>query len=247
MADEPFLISVIIPTYNAANYLPEAIESVLSQKYPNIEIIIIDDGSTDNTVDVLKPYSDKIVYHYQDNGGPAAARNYGLQIAQGEIMAFLDADDLWPEDKLERQLSHLKEFPDAEIVVGRQRVEYLPNAKELLCGDELATEAQVCQSLPVALARRTAFDKIGYFDTELIYSEDWDWFLRAREMNIKILAYDEVTNIHRRHAANMTHDVHRLNRYICKMFQKSLKRRRQNPDIKAEFTTFTELEKKINP
>jgi len=241
--DNP-LISVILPTYNAANYLPEAIESILRQNYQRIEIIVIDDGSTDNTADALAPYRDVIIYYYKENGGPASARNWGLQFAQGEIISFLDADDLWPEGKIVRQLSHLKEFPDAEVVAGRQKVEYLPGAIELLHKHELAAEPQVCQSLPVAMIRRTAFDKVGYFDTDLIYSEDWDWFLRAREMNIKILIYNEVTNIHRRHSANMTHDTLRLNHYICKMFQKSLKRRRDNPNIKAAFETFTEIEQR---
>ena len=132
-----------------------------------------------------------------------------------------------------------------EIVVGRHRIEYLPDAKEIADGAELATEPQVCQSFPIALIRRTAFDKIGYLDTDLIYYEDWDWFLRARESEIKMLVYDETVLIHRRHAANMTHDIRRMNSYTIKMLQKSLKRRRQNPDIKTELPTITELEKRL--
>jgi len=245
MPSESPLISVIIPTYNAAKYLPDALESILQQNHQNFEIIVIDDGSTDTTKDVLESYRNLIIYRYQENAGPASARNHGLQIAQGEIIAFLDADDLWPEDKIERQLFHLKEFPDVEIVIGRTRFEYLPDAKEIADGAELATEPQVSQGLPVALMRRTAFDKIGYLDTDLIYYEDWDWFLRAREAEIKMLVYDETVYIYRRHAGNMTHDIRRMNSYTIIMLQKSLKRRRENPDIKTELPTITELEKKI--
>ena len=241
------LISVVIPTYNAARYLPDAIESILRQNYQNMEIIVIDDGSTDNTTTVLSPYSDIVNYHYQDNRGPASARNRAIQLAQGELIAFLDADDIWPDDKIVRQLSHMEEFPDVEIIVGRQRVEYLSDAKELLYKeDDLVKEPQVCQSFPVALIRRSAFEKIGNIDEDLIYFEDWDWHLRARESGLKILAYDEVTNIHRRHSSNMTHDIRRMNRYAFSMFRKSLKRRRENPDIKIELPTITELEKKVN-
>ncbi|WP_201352029.1 glycosyltransferase family 2 protein [Hydrogenimonas urashimensis] len=244
MPAETPLVSVIIPTYNAARHLPDAIESILRQEYPNLEIIVVDDGSTDNTEEVLQPYRDLISYHRKENGGPASARNYGLRLARGEFIAFLDADDIWPDDKLARQLAHFRKHPDALIVLGRQRVDYLPDARELAYGDDLVTEPQICQSMPVALVRREAFDKIGLFDEELIYYEDWDWHLRAREKELKILAYDEVTNIHRRHDANMTHDMRRMSKYAFQMFRKSLKRRRENPNIKAKLPSYSDLEGK---
>ena len=244
MIDKFPLISVIIPTYNTAHYLPDAIESILAQNYPNFEIIIIDDGSTDNTVEVLSMYEQKIIYYYQQNRGPASARNQGLQLSKGKFIAFLDADDLWPKDKIRRQLMHFQKSPKTDIVIGRQRVEYLPDAKELLYDDTLISETQICQSLPIALIRKTVFDIIGNFDEELIYFEDWDWHLRARENNLNILVYDEVTNIHRRHQNNMTHDILRMNKYAFNMFRKSLKRRRENPNITAKLPSITELEQR---
>ena len=246
MTNKTPLISVIIPTYNAARYLPDAIESILAQNYPNLEIIIVDDGSTDNTTEILRNYDQKIIYYYQKNRGPASARNQGLQLSNGEFIAFLDADDLWPKDKIKHQLLHFLKSPDTDIVVGRQRVEYLPDAKELLYDDTLISETQVCQSLPIALIRKTVFDIIGNFDEELIYFEDWDWHLRARESNLTILVYNEVTNIHRRHANNMTHDILRMNKYAFNMFRKSLKRRRENPNITAKLPSITELEQRTN-
>jgi len=107
------IISVIIPTYNSAKYLPEAIESIFNQNYERLEIIIVDDGSTDNTTEILVPYQDRVIYHYKENGGPASARNFGLEMAQGEIIGFLDADDIWPSNKLSLQLSHLE--GDSEV------------------------------------------------------------------------------------------------------------------------------------
>lgn len=100
------LISIIIPTYNSSQYIKEAIDSALSQSYKNIEIIIVDDGSTDNTEDVIKSYNgiEKIIYIKKRNGGPASARNLGITQAKGNYIAFLDADDIWDKCKLEKQM-----------------------------------------------------------------------------------------------------------------------------------------------
>jgi glycosyltransferase involved in cell wall biosynthesis len=88
-------VSVIIPTYNSARYLPEAIESVLAQTYRDFEIVVIDDGSTDNTKEVVAPYLDRIIFLEVPNGGPAKARNRAIRKSSGEYVAFLDADDIW--------------------------------------------------------------------------------------------------------------------------------------------------------
>ena len=101
------LVSIIIPTYNCARYLPEAVNSALGQTCNSLEVIIIDDGSADETQEVLKPYSDRILYLYQANKGVSAARNRGIAMAQGEFIAFLDADDVWLPEKLEKQLACL--------------------------------------------------------------------------------------------------------------------------------------------
>jgi glycosyltransferase involved in cell wall biosynthesis len=103
-------ISIIIPTYNSSAYVEDAINCVLNQSYKNIEIIVIDDGSTDNTEEILQKYSDdkKILYIKKKNGGPASARNIGLKIASGEYIALLDADDIWDKDKLTKQISFLE-------------------------------------------------------------------------------------------------------------------------------------------
>ena len=103
------LVSAIIPTYNSVNYISEAINSVLNQTYKNCEIIVVDDGSTDNTrktvENYIRKYPHKIKYFYQENKGPSAARNKGIKEARGNYIAFLDSDDLWLPDKLEKQIS----------------------------------------------------------------------------------------------------------------------------------------------
>jgi glycosyltransferase involved in cell wall biosynthesis len=109
-------ISVIIPSYNSAIYLPEAIESVLAQTYKDFEIIVIDDGSTDNTKDVVKPYLDRITFLKGPNGGPCKARNRGIRKSSGEFVAFLDADDIWYPDKLECQMAVFSKNPNYDMV-----------------------------------------------------------------------------------------------------------------------------------
>ncbi len=110
------LVSVVIPTYNCARYLTGAIESALGQSYEPVEVIVVDDGSTDNTREVANRFPDRIRYHYQPNAGLAAARNQGIQLAKGEMVAFLDADDLWLRRKLELQCSVLAEDPAIDAV-----------------------------------------------------------------------------------------------------------------------------------
>ena len=105
-------ISVIIPTYNSANYLNQAIDSVLMQGYTPCELIVVDDGSTDETESVLKPYQDKIKYIKQENSGSAAARNRGMQLAEYELILFLDADDLMAPNAVEVLSKHLDVSPD---------------------------------------------------------------------------------------------------------------------------------------
>ena len=100
-------ISVIIPTYNTAHYLQEAIESVLAQTYTDFELIVIDDGSTDNTKEVVAPYLDRIVFLETENNGPSKARNRAIRESSCEYVAFLDADDIWYPDKLDRQMTLL--------------------------------------------------------------------------------------------------------------------------------------------
>ena len=109
-------VSVIIPTYNAAQYLPHAIDSALKQTYPHKKVIVVDDGSTDHTWSVIEPYLERISYLRKDNGGPASARNLGISKSKGEYIAFLDADDIWLPEKLAVQVDFLKKNPQFRLV-----------------------------------------------------------------------------------------------------------------------------------
>jgi glycosyltransferase involved in cell wall biosynthesis len=110
------LVSVVIPSHNAARYVAETLESVLSQTWPRLEVIVVDDGSTDGTEEVLRPFRDRIVYVRQENQGLAGARNAGMARATGELVAWLDADDLWTPEKVALQIDVLRRHPECVLV-----------------------------------------------------------------------------------------------------------------------------------
>ncbi|MBL4709703.1 MAG: glycosyltransferase family 2 protein [Flavobacteriales bacterium] len=114
---DSILYSIIIPSYNREKLLPDAIESILEQGYDAIEIIVIDDGSTDNTKELVRNYGSKVIYHYQSNQGASVARNKGVQLASGKYISFLDSDDLFLPGKMKREQENFLRFPDAEVIV----------------------------------------------------------------------------------------------------------------------------------
>lgn len=222
-------LSVIIPAYNSELYLAEAIESVLAQKYQPLEIIIVDDGSTDSTKRVATSFRN-VQYIYQGNQGPASARNTGLSLAQGDIITFLDSDDLWSDNKLELQLKRLSVTPSVEIVLGyTQRVRLT-----ISCDGEPEFKSylnpQPMLSLGSALIRKTVFDKVGLFEKSLLFADDIDWFLRAREKGIRFVIHHDITQYYRKHTHNITHQRQLDLKYQIKVYKRSLDRRRYEND-----------------
>ena len=195
-------ISIIIPTYNYAQYICEAIESVLNQTYKDFEIIVVDDGSTDNTKEVIKPYLNKIKYIYQQNSGPSAARNRGIKEAKGEYIAFLDADDIWLAQKLELQIKFMEKEKEVGLIFSDMILfnekGIIKNSflKEKLFFNKLSikplsfTEKVIYDNVFNALlqenfiptntviVKKECFNKVGFFDKTLFSVEDRDMWLR---------------------------------------------------------------------
>jgi glycosyltransferase involved in cell wall biosynthesis len=188
------LVSVVIPTYNRSSFIGGAVENVLEQTYLNTEIIVIDDGSTDDTLTILKKFRDRIRVVSQANAGPAAARNRGVEIARGEIIAFQDSDDLWMRTKLERQVSLLERGGSAVQVCLCNAEMYFtgkPTRTSFdLAGIHPAFEEGIWSNVAEVLAstfvlfnqcaaiRASALKKIGGFDESLRLMEDHDLALR---------------------------------------------------------------------
>ena len=212
------LVSVIIPTYNRSKYIADAIQSVLNQTYKDIELIVIDDGSTDNTKNVLQLYIEKKVvkYIYQKNAGPAAARNRGIKASRGELIAFLDSDDLWLTDKLEKQVAIMKKHHKAGLVYTNSkyvdangvRILYrFPTSLELPCGkifkEIILGEAPLGTSS--ILVRKECFEEVGLYREDLFWGEDREMHARI-SMKYDILGINEILCIVRRHSENISNN-----------------------------------------
>ncbi len=205
-SDQNPLVSVIIPVYNGEQYLAQAIESVLFQEYHPLEILVVDDGSTDRTAQIAQQF-DKISYLYQSNQGHGAAKNFGIQHSHGEYIAFLDADDRWLPNKLNLQVKHLLEHPDIGFVIAHMRVTMENNADWPPSLNRTHYEKDPPCYLPSALVvRRSILFKIGLFDPSYRHANDSDWFFRAREAGIKMAILPQVLVEKRIHASNLTHE-----------------------------------------
>ena len=180
------MISVIIPTFNRSGYLIEALQSVLGQNHVDLELIVVDDGSSDDTVIRLQPFLSRVRVHHQPHSGVSAARNAGIGMARGEWIAFLDSDDLWMPEKLSRQLHYLDRNPG--LLICQTEEIWLRNGERLnprkyhkkpsgYCFPLLLDRCLVSPS--AVLLHRTLLDAVGVFDESLPACEDYDLWLRV--------------------------------------------------------------------
>ncbi len=200
------LISVMMPTYNNGKYIKQAIDSIYAQEYDNIEIIVVDDGSTDNTKEILKQYKD-IKYIYIEHKGISFARNVALEHSKGEYMAFCDSDDYWLPNKLNTQIKYFKEHPDCEIVFTKYKNifenEQLKTNERAIVEKKIENEYE--QYLPSALMKKKLFDKYGNYDENFSGIEDGEFVFRIVMKGTKIKHFiDKVFYIRRIHGNNIT-------------------------------------------
>jgi glycosyltransferase involved in cell wall biosynthesis len=198
------------------------------------EIIVIDDGSTDGSGDLAKSTHPNIQYRYQDNQGPAAARNAGLKIVRGNTIAFQDADDLWPENKLELQAAYLNQNPAVDIIIGHTQIyvqESNPSGENIFVKYK---DPWPSLSFGSALIRKQVFESVGPLDETLQFAEDVDWFLRAKEIGIEISFLDETVLFYHRHGDNMTKQIRSDKKHFITALKQSLNRRRVQSNSDAE-------------
>jgi len=193
------VVSCIVPVFNGERYLKQAVDSILDQTYRPLEVIVVDDGSTDGTPDVLAAYDDQIRHVRQVNAGPAAALNRGVREAEGDLLAFLAADDLWHHEKLSRQVRQLEENPGLDASVTHIQNFWVP---ELRDEAERFKDHRIAEPMPgylcvTMLIKAEAFRSVGDFNSSLQHGNDLDWFLRAREKHVSIGLLPDVL-VHRR-------------------------------------------------
>ena len=193
-------ISCIVPVFNGARFLAEAIDSILAQSLAPFEVIVVDDGSTDATPDVPGRYGERVVYVRQDNAGPSAARNNGVLQSHGEFVAFLDADDRWHPDKLARQAQRFSIRPELDISLTHARNFWV----DALRDEEANFDGQRVGVLPAQtlVARRTVFDRVGLFDAGQMHREVPAWLAHASSQGAVIETLPDVLTDRRIHEAN---------------------------------------------
>jgi glycosyltransferase involved in cell wall biosynthesis len=227
------LVSVIIPCYNQAHYLGEAIESVINQTYPRCEIIVVDDGSTDNTAEVAARYKEVRCIR-QQNQGLSAARNSGLRESKGEFLVFLDSDDRLLPEAIETGLKYLQERPECAFVSGHYRLidsegePGPPEPQHLVEKDHYLTLLRKNYIIAPAsvVYRREVFDAVGSFDTSLRSSEDYDIYLRIARTRA-VHCHGGVVAEYRRHTSNMSSNSERMLKYTLAVH------RAQRPHVKG--------------
>lgn len=209
-------ISVIIPCYNVGPLLDEALDSVLSQNVPPTEIIVVDDGSTDDSAERARRRGAPVRCVQQPNGGIAAARNLGIAQATGNLIAFLDADDLWPAQSLEWRLEVFERDPSLSCVFGA--------VKQFGAPAQVAP-TRVGRLAGTMLARRSVFDVVGGFDQSLRIGETLDWIARLEDSGLGVQLLDEIVLLRRIHASNTCRDRSNYIDYV-RALRASLHRRR---------------------
>jgi glycosyltransferase involved in cell wall biosynthesis len=224
------LVSIIIPVYNGEKYLAQALESVAAQDYAPLEVIVVDDGSTDGTAQIAQSRAG-VRYTYQANQGSGSARNTGLAAATGDFIAFLDADDLWLPGKLHAQMEYLLEHPDVGFVLANME-SFLEPGTTWPAGLNQAYYAQrPVAYLPSALVcRRRVFDKVGLFDAQFRTGEDSDWFFRARDAGVPMAVVPHVLIRRRIHSGNLTQQTRDVSANLLKLVRASVDRKRRAPE-----------------
>lgn len=223
MSDSP-RVSVIIPVRNGAHFLKTAIASILAQNYDSLEILVVDDGSADDTVRVAERLPGNIRCLSFPHQGLAATRLEGIAAARGEILAFLDVDDIWAEDKLFRQLHLLDDHADLLIVNGYTQLQRLVETDGETMRFENWGEPVLAPSFGSALFRRQALEQLGMTRTHK-QNFDLDWFMRARELELPMQIHSDVVQYYRRHGNNMSNDQTGGKQSLLFMLKESLARR----------------------
>jgi glycosyltransferase involved in cell wall biosynthesis len=221
------LVSVIIPVFNGERFLGAAIDSVLAQAQMPIEIIVVDDGSTDDSAAVAEAYGAPVRCLRQPNAGPGSARNRAMEAARGEYLAFLDADDLWTEDKLALQLARLQADTSLDGVFGLVDHFIEPGAERF----EAAVQAGATGPVPgTLLIRRDSFRRVGRFELELRVGEFIEWYGRAIEAGLRFETLQQVVLLRRIHGENTTIRLAGDRSAYLRIMREALNRRRTRTD-----------------
>ena len=225
-------VSVVVPCFNAAPYLAEALSSVAAQQVADVEVLVVDDGSTDGSGDVARAHPVGAVVHRQDNAGISAARNLGVARARGALVTFLDADDVWTPGSLRARLAALDADPAAGAAAGlvEQFVspDLPPDVRAHLAVPAAPSRGRVAGAL---LLRRETVDRIGPFDAGYRLGETIDWVARADAAGVRFADVPAIVLRRRVHGANSVRKAEQLRADYLRVLRASIDRRRQQATV----------------
>ena len=222
------MVSVVVPVFNGEQFIDEALASLRCEQKIAVEIIVVDDGSTDGSVGIVKALAEqdsRIHLLTGDHRGVAATRNIGVRAAAGEYITFLDCDDICPPGRIARQALKLASDNSVAVVVG-ETIWFEALTPELEPVPGTRRMRGLCVTLHSALFRRSVFETYGLFDDQVLACEDLDFFLRLSEGGARFLIETEIASLYRRHPGNITRDIHLEQRGTLLALRKSIARRR---------------------
>ena len=214
------LVSIVIPTFNGERYLAEAIRSALEQDHSPVEVIVVDDGSTDGTPDVVARFTE-VTYLRQENAGPSAARNAGIAVSTGAYLTFCDSDDRFRPSKVSVQLRYLEDHPEIDCVLIGHEMFLEPGIERP--GWALDEARIQPESLMV---RRRVVDAVGAFDPSFTFAEGIEWLSRMRSAGVGIAVIEDVQVDRRIHGGNLSYERADLKRGVVRVMQQRIAARR---------------------
>lgn len=225
--ERPALVSIVITVHNGSKYLTEAIASAIEQTYRPIEVIVVDDGSEDNSVAIANAFKD-VRIHLQANSGASAARNAGVRLANGQMVAFLDQDDLWAPDKLQKQVAMLENAENPSLIFGHVQQFISPE----LPSQERARLRFAEQAIPghgagTLLVRRDVFYQVGEFDIAWTTADFLSWYLRALEKGLEVHTVNDIVMRRRIHSTNHSRLKPDMRIQYVRAIKESLDRKRK--------------------
>jgi glycosyltransferase involved in cell wall biosynthesis len=235
MADAP-LVSFVIPSYNMGSFLERAVESALNQSYPRIEVIVVDDGSTDDTAERMRRFDGRIRYIHKENGGVCSARNIGIRASSGEYVALMDSDDRSLPGKIERSMQYFRDHPecglihsDAELIDGNDNIVGMDLHPWRVFTGPVVTRLIMVNFIcnPTVIVKKTCFEKAGLFDETLFPPADWDMWLRIAE-HFSVGYIPEALSQYRVTSNSCFNDLERMKRESEQVIASFFKR---NPDV----------------
>lgn len=216
------LVSVVIPVHNGERFIAQSVEAVLGQDHEPIELIVVDDGSTDSTPDIVARYSE-VRYVRQENAGPSAARNTGIELSTGAFLTFCDCDDVYRQRKVSVQLRHLEAHPDTACVLVRHETFVEPGTEPpaWMATDDTGVQVQS------AMVRREVVETIGGYNAEYRLTENMEWLGRMRAANLRIDVLDEILVDRRLHGANLSYERKGLQQGLLRSLRDRLEEKRK--------------------